>query len=44
MEPDTCPRCDGVGQIPDHGGDIFWRAAPRVTCPRCKGRGEVPAR
>ncbi|MBP8132362.1 MAG: molecular chaperone DnaJ [Candidatus Hydrogenedentes bacterium] len=37
--PETCPQCQGKGQV-SHGGGAFFMSR---TCPRCHGEGQVIA-
>jgi molecular chaperone DnaJ len=39
--PQTCPDCQGMGQIKKIQQSIFGRFTHVTTCPRCKGNGET---
>ncbi len=39
--PDTCPECQGKGQIKRSQQSIFGRFTRLTTCPRCSGAGTI---
>ncbi|MBN2365423.1 MAG: molecular chaperone DnaJ [Calditrichaeota bacterium] len=40
-QPQTCPQCQGQGEVREVSQSLFGRFVNIVTCPRCSGTGTI---